>query len=59
MDIGYVKEAKKYIDASLYSNEKIYSLGVYNKRMGNYDEAINYFEKLNHTVTEEDAYVEI
>lgn len=59
MDIGYVKEAKKYIDASLYSNEKMYSLGVYNKRMGNYEEAVSYFEKLNHTVMEEDALVEI
>lgn len=59
MDIGYVNEARKYIDESIYSDEELYSLGVYNKRMGNYDEAINYFEKLNHTVKEEDAYIEI
>lgn len=59
MDIGYVKEAMKYIDTAPYSNEKIYSLGIYNKRMGNYDEAIGYFEKLNHTVMEEDACIDI
>ena len=59
MDIGYIKEARKYIDAAPYSNEKIFSLGVYNKRLGNYEDAISNFEKLRHTVMEEDALVEI
>ena len=59
MDIGYVNEARKIIDDASYSEEKIFSLGVYNKRMGNYDEAINYFEKLRHTIMEEDADIEI
>ena len=59
MDIGYIKEAKKYIDDAPYSDEKVFSLGVYNKRMGNYEDAISNFEKLRHTVMEEDALVEI
>ena len=59
MDIGYIKEARKYIDAAPYSDEKVFSLGVYNKRMGNYEDAISNFEKLRHTVMEDDALVEI
>ena len=59
MDIGYVENAKKYIDDAPYSDEKVFSLGSYNKRMGNYDEALECFKRLKHTTMEEDAYIEM
>lgn len=59
MDIGYVEEAKKYIDNASYSDGKVFSLGYYYKRMGNYDEALECFKRLKYTAMEEDAYIEI
>ena len=59
MNIGDVKEADNYIKNATYSNEKIFASGVYHKRLGDYDEAINYLSKLKHTTMEEDMYVEM
>ena len=59
MDIGYVEKAKKYIEDASYSDEKVFALGQYHKRMGNYDDAIECFKRLKHTTMEEDAYIEI
>ena len=59
MNIGDVKKAKKYIKNASYSDEKIFAYGVYYKRLGNYEEAINYLNKLKHTTMEEDMYVEM
>ena len=59
MNIGDVKEAENYINNATYSDQKVFAYGVYNKRLGNYEEAIDYLSKLKHTTMEEDMYVEM
>lgn len=59
MNIGYVDEAKKYIDAYNSYNEKNYINGLYYRRLGEYEKGIEFYEKLRFTDLETHMYEEL